>query len=156
MGLRGRHGHGPFLVYDVTPYHRCVIRLTRWVPQVEQKLLTIPRRLSSSPVFSGVRVTRSLVLCVYFVDRCLSLCPFFFWPLCCLSFFLLAIVLSVLFRFTDSDYTFGIFKLFLQLPMQSWNAYHETVNPVLSVSMFHLHFNTARWLTNLIKISQQL
>ena len=35
-------------------------------------------------VFSGVRVTRSLVLCVCFVDRCLS---FFFWPLCCLFFF---------------------------------------------------------------------
>ena len=28
--------------------------------------------------FSGVRVTRSLVLCVCFVDRCLSLCPFSF------------------------------------------------------------------------------
>ena len=31
--------------------------------------------------FSGVRVTRSLVLCVCFVDRCL-----FFWLLCCLFF----------------------------------------------------------------------
>jgi hypothetical protein len=30
-----------------------------------------------------------------------------------LYFFLLAIVLSVLLRFTDSDYPFGIFKLFL-------------------------------------------
>ena len=30
-----------------------------------------------------------------------------------LSFFLLAIVLSVLYRFTDSDYLFGPFKLFL-------------------------------------------
>ena len=41
-----------------------------------------------TPVFSGLRVTRSLVLCVYFVDRCLS-CPVFYacWPLClrCLS-----------------------------------------------------------------------
>jgi hypothetical protein len=34
----------------------------------------------SSPVFSGVRVIRSLVLCVCFVDRCLSFCTFFFWP----------------------------------------------------------------------------
>ena len=33
---------------------------------------------SSPPVFSGVRVTRSLVLCVCFVDRCLSFCPFSF------------------------------------------------------------------------------
>jgi hypothetical protein len=39
---------------------------------VEQELLTLPEHLSSPPVFSGVRVTRSLVLCVCFVDRCLS------------------------------------------------------------------------------------
>jgi hypothetical protein len=32
--------------------------------------------LSSPTVFSGVRVTRYLVLCVCFVDRCLSFCPF--------------------------------------------------------------------------------
>jgi hypothetical protein len=44
-------------------------------------------------VFSGVRVTRSLVLCVMFVDHCLSFC-----------IFILAIVLSVLLRLTDSDY----------------------------------------------------
>jgi hypothetical protein len=31
--------------------------------------------------------------------------------------FLLAIVLSVLLRFTDSDYPIGIFKLFLQVQM---------------------------------------
>ena len=29
----------------------------------------------SSPVFSGVHVTRSLVLCVFSVERCLSICP---------------------------------------------------------------------------------
>ena len=34
--------------------------------------------LSSPPVFSGVRVSGSLVLCVYFVDRCLSFCTFLF------------------------------------------------------------------------------
>jgi hypothetical protein len=60
---------------------------------VEQELLTLPKHLSSPPVFSGVRVTRSLVLCVCFVDRCLAFCTLF-----------LAIVLSVLLRFTDSDY----------------------------------------------------
>jgi len=64
---------------------------------VEQELLAVPEYLSSSPVFSGVRVTGSLALCVMFVD------PFFL--------FLLADVLSVL-RFTDSEYPFGIFKLF--------------------------------------------
>ena len=34
--------------------------------------------LRSPPVFSGVRVTRSLVLYVCFVDRCLSICTFSF------------------------------------------------------------------------------
>ena len=48
------------------------------MPLVEQKLLTIPEHLSSLPVFSGVRVTRSLVLYVCFVDRCLSFCTFSF------------------------------------------------------------------------------
>jgi hypothetical protein len=48
--------------------------------------------VGSPPVFSGVRVTRSLVLCVCFVDRGLSF-----------VYFLLIIVLSVL-RYTDSDY----------------------------------------------------
>ena len=52
-----------------------------------------------TPVFCGVGVTRSLVLYVCVVDRCLY---FFFWPSCCR-----------LLRFTDSDYPFGIFKLFL-------------------------------------------
>ena len=34
--------------------------------------------LSSPPVYSRLRVTRSLVLCVCFVDRCLSFCTFSF------------------------------------------------------------------------------
>jgi hypothetical protein len=45
---------------------------------VEQERLTLPEHLSSSPVFSGVRVTRSAILCVCFVDRCLSFYPFAF------------------------------------------------------------------------------
>jgi hypothetical protein len=45
-------------------------------PKVED--VTLPERLSSSPVFSGVHVTRSLDWCVCFVDRCLTFCPFSF------------------------------------------------------------------------------
>jgi hypothetical protein len=51
------------------------------------------------PVFRGVRVPRTLVFCVWFVDRCLLFVGFLSF------FFCLAIVLSVL-RFTDSDYPF--------------------------------------------------
>ena len=68
---------------------------------MELDLLTLPGRMSSPPVVSGVRVTRSLVLGLSFVDRFLSF-----------VLFLLVIVLSVL-RFTASDYPFGIFKFFL-------------------------------------------
>ena len=64
-----------------------VTRLTRRVPLEEQELFTLPEDLRSSPAFIGVPVTRSLVLCVCFVDRCLSICPVSFWLLCCLSIF---------------------------------------------------------------------
>jgi len=58
---------------------------------------TLPRHLSSHPVFSVVHVTQSLVLCVCFVDRCLSYCPFFFfWPFYSLSFFDLRIPITPL------------------------------------------------------------
>jgi hypothetical protein len=76
-----------------------VTRLTRQVPLVEQELLTLPECLSSPPVFSGVRVTQSLVLCVCFVDRCLS---FYFWLLCCLSFSDLRILITPLVSLNSS------------------------------------------------------
>ena len=44
----------------------------------EQELLTLPEHLSSPPVFSWIHVSRSLVLYVCFVDRCLSFCTFYF------------------------------------------------------------------------------
>jgi hypothetical protein len=40
-----------------------------------------------TPIFGEVRVTRSLVWYVCFVDRCLSFCPFSFDPMCCMFFF---------------------------------------------------------------------
>jgi hypothetical protein len=49
-----------------------VTRLTRRVPLVEQELPTLPEHLNSHPVFSGVRVARSLVLYVCFVNRCFT------------------------------------------------------------------------------------
>jgi len=48
------------------------------MPLVEQELFALPEHLSSYSVFSGVRITRSLILYVCFVDRCLSFCPFSF------------------------------------------------------------------------------
>ena len=68
---------------------RFVTRLTRRVPLMEQELQTFLEHMSSHPVFSGVRVTRSLILCVYFVDRCLSFCTFSFghWVVCSSSIY---------------------------------------------------------------------
>jgi hypothetical protein len=67
--------HFPVLSSFMT-YHRFVTRLTRRVPLVELELLTLSEHLSSPPVLSGVSVTRSSVLFVCFVVRCLSFCPF--------------------------------------------------------------------------------
>ena len=63
----------------------------------KQKLLT----LREAHEFTRC-VTRSLVLCVCFVDRCLSF-----------VLFLLAIVLSILLQYTDSDYPFDYLQTLL-------------------------------------------
>ena len=69
---------------------------------MEQEMFTLPEHLSSPLVFSGVRATRSLVVYVYFVDRCLSFCTFSLGHcvVCSSSIYM------------DSDYPFGISKLF--------------------------------------------
>jgi len=51
---------------------------TRRVSLVEKELLALSEHLSSPQVFSGIRVTRSLILYVCFVDRCLSFYTFSF------------------------------------------------------------------------------
>jgi hypothetical protein len=80
------------VVFFFLNYATSSLRLTWRVALVELDLLTFPERMSSPPVVSGIRVTRSLVLWLCCVDRFLSF-----------VLFLLVIVLSVL-RFTDSDY----------------------------------------------------
>jgi len=57
------------------------------------------------PVFSVVRVTRSLVFCMMIYRSLFVLLYFFFWPLCYLFFFDLRIMIT----------PFGIFKLLLSL-----------------------------------------
>ena len=76
------------------------------VSLVKQEFLTIPKHLSSSPVFSRVHFSQSFVIRVVFCGS-LSFC-LCFWQLYCLSLFvfdncivcsLLTIVLSVFIRF---------------------------------------------------------
>ena len=122
-----------------------VTRLTRLVPLLEQELLTLPEHLNSPPVFSSIRVTQSLVLYVYFVDRCLYS---FFWPLCCLFFCLLAIVLSVLLSFghcvvcSSSIYGFWLPLWYLQ----TFLSYKEDYRVLIFCTIFEIYFrNLSLW-----------
>jgi hypothetical protein len=60
-------------------------------------LLSPPGVPELTTIFSGVRVARSLVFCV----------------MICRSLFVLSVIVLSILRFTDSEYTFGIFKLHL-------------------------------------------
>ena len=60
------------------------------------QLITLPGHLSSPSVFSGVRVTRSLVLCIVFCKSLFVLFSSFFWPLCFQSFFNLQLLITIL------------------------------------------------------------
>ena len=55
-----------------------VTRVTPRLSNVEHELTTLPEHLGSPPVFSGVRVARSFVLCVIFCRLLFVLCPFSF------------------------------------------------------------------------------
>ena len=69
-------------------------------------LFFLDLRILITPLISSNSSNDHCVVCSSFI--------YGFWlPLWCLQALLLAIVLSVLLRFTDSDYPFGIFKLFL-------------------------------------------
>ena len=85
-----------------------VTRSTRRVPPVEQELLSFRGTWVHHQLFSEVRVTRSLVLYVCFVDRCLSFCIFLIWPLWCL-FFDLRILITPLVSSISSHFNL-IFK----------------------------------------------
>ena len=85
-----------------------VIRSIRRVSHVGQELLTLPDHLCSPPVFCEVRITQSLVFCVVFCRSLFVFCHFSFGH-----------CIVCLLWFTAPDYHFGIFKLFLQLPIFS-------------------------------------
>jgi hypothetical protein len=96
-------------------------RITRPVQLMEHEM---PPFLNTClhPVFSGIRVTRSLIFCVMFC-RSLSVILSFvvvfllvfslFFFLLFFQIFLSFLLLSVPLRVAASDYPFGIFKLFL-------------------------------------------
>ena len=94
--------------------------------------------MSLSPDFSGDRVTRSSVLCILV---CRSL--FVLLAIVLSVLLLLAIVLSVLLRFTDSDYPFGIFKLFLSIfysskPEMDWAQVITTLSLYYNYNIIYM------------------
>ena len=106
----------PFCVYTNTLFLQAILR----VSHAKQALLILREHLGSPPDFSGVHVAP--VFRAMFCRSSFVLLSFFsfdhwvgytstiygFWiPL----WYLVAIVLPVLLRFTASDYLFGIFKL---------------------------------------------
>jgi hypothetical protein len=130
------HGYAPFVVNTFRSFPRSwlitgfVTRLKWRVPLVEQELPTLPDHLSSPPTFGGVRVTRSLVLYVCFVDHCLSFCIYFFiWPLCCL-FFDIRILITLWYRKTllikvlpQRSLEFSCYSIFLSYSMWHWRYF---------------------------------
>jgi hypothetical protein len=54
------------------------IKKNNYHDELEQELLTFPEHRSSPLLFSGVRFIRSVVLCEYFVNSCLSFSTFSF------------------------------------------------------------------------------
>ena len=81
-----------------------------------------------TPVFIGVRVTRTLVICVYFADRFLY---FFFWPLCCLFIYEIRILI------TSLEYSNPCFKTALAIVPPYFKDKYVPIMlfPILSVLM---------------------
>ena len=111
-----------------------VTRLTRRVPLVAQELLTIAEHPSSPQVFSGVRVTRSLVLCVCFVERCLSFCTFSFGH---------CVVCS------SSIYGFWLLFWYLQTPLSELLSFTLGINCVhILYTLFTFRSNEKSYLSS--------
>jgi hypothetical protein len=89
-----------------------VTRATRRGTLVKQELPTLPGHLSSFPIVSGVCFARSVVFCVVFCISLFVLFSFFFWPLCCLSFFDLQICITPLESSISSWYIKNYIKVY--------------------------------------------
>ena len=112
-----------------------VTRLPRRVPLVEQELPTLPEYLSSSPVCSEVRVIRSLVLYVCFVDRYLS-----FWPF---PFGHCVVCFSSIYRFWLPP--FVIFKLVFKICICCFFFKHAVLNSKTKTWLARNQNNMSEW-----------
>ena len=80
-----------FITPVVFTYGMNITRLTRHKSLVEQELLNFPEHLSSTPIFSRVRVSIFSFMCMF--SRSLFVLLYvFLWSLCCLFFFVIQIM----------------------------------------------------------------
>ena len=103
---------------------------------VEQELLTLPEHLSSLPVFSWVRVTRSIVLYVCFADCHLSFCSFSY-------FFLLANVLSVL-QFTPLVSSNSSCPVYIFVYLDLYEKFEYTIGVIRSCKFKNKQYNSEK------------
>ena len=81
-----------FSHYELSIYmYVCMYMYVTRVTPREQELPTLPEHLSSPSVLSGVRVCRSLVLCVVFCRSLFILCHFRH----CISFLALRLLIAL-------------------------------------------------------------
>ena len=108
------HVENTFMTASLSTVTRRITRVARRVSHVEQELLTRPVHMSSSPVFSGVRVVQSLVFWVMF---------------CRLLFVLFSFVHCVVFPSSINDFWLPLWCLqtflFFSLSVEVW--YHKTI-----------------------------
>ena len=74
--------------------------------------------LNSPPVFSGVRVARSLISCVVFCRSMFVIFSFFIWPLCFLSFLGFWLPLwsvQILLTFDNCTMSHSVYQWFLHV-----------------------------------------
>ena len=92
-----------------------------------------------SLVFSGVRITRSLVVCVMFCRSLFVVFSFFFWPLCCLFFFDLLILINSLVSLSSSQntpiYSIFVFHVF-QIVQKCPHKFEKRLNKIKVVMCF--------------------
>jgi hypothetical protein len=106
------------LSYHISVYNISQLWLTWRVSIVEQELLILSEHMSSTPVFSFI--------CM-FCRSIFVLLSFFLWPLCCLSFFDLRVLMTPMFIIM---YSCG-------LPVRMvFNMLHRHVLPVWLLFIF--------------------
>jgi hypothetical protein len=123
------------LVWHVNESYRFVTRLRRRVPLVEQELLTLPEHLSSSPVLSGVRVTRSLVLCICFLNNCVSFCPFSFGHRVVCTFSIYEFWLSL--WYLQTLLREALYTCIQHHRIMKWSTANTTVNLIFLISIIY-------------------